>query len=107
MEWVWTLALKKADVSLEYLKDYEKKRKQEFEKKFLLSRILQKLIYNQFFCDKVVRILKEKRELADILVGVIGDLVPGEKVISLRFLSQLLGVCPREKSKVNFVGWRV
>ncbi|GIT64507.1 MAG: hypothetical protein Ct9H300mP23_01340 [Nitrospinota bacterium] len=49
-----------------------KKRKQEFEKKFLLSRILQKLIYNQFFCDKVVKILRDKRDLAETLVGVMG-----------------------------------
>ena len=101
------LALKNADVSLEFLKAYEKKRKQEFEKKFLLSRILQKIIYNQFFCDQVVRVLKEKRELAEILVGVIGDLVPAERVVSFKFLSQLVGAYLREKPTLDFVGRKV
>ena len=101
------LALKNSDVSMEYLKVYEKKRKQEFEKKFLLSRILQKIIYNQFFCDKVVKILREKRDLSETLVGVIGDLVPAERVVSLRFLSQLVGVFPRKKPAVHFVGRKV
>mgnify|MGYP001161482396 CR=1 FL=1 len=101
------LALKNADVSLEFLKIYEKKRKQEFEKKFLLSRILQKIIYNQFFCDQVVRVLKEKRELAEILVGVIGDLVPAERVVSFKFLSQLVGAYLREKPTFHFVGRKV
>ena len=101
------LALKNSDVSVEFLKLYDKKRKQEFEKKFLLSRILQKLIYNQFFCDKVVKILRDKRDLAETLVGVIGDLVPAERVVSFRFLSQLVGAYPREKSAAHFVGRKV
>jgi len=101
------LALKNADFSLEFLKAYEKKRKQEFEKKFLLSRILQKLIYNQFFCDQVVRVLKEKRDLAEILVGVIGDLVPAERVISFKFLSQLIRAYPKGKPTFHFVGRKV
>ena len=101
------LALKNADVSLEFLKIYEKKRKQEFEKKFLLSRILQKIIYNPFFCDKVVKILREKRDLSEILVGVIGDLVPAERVVSFKFLSQLAGVSLRKKFVVHFVGRKV
>ena len=101
------LALKNSNVSVEFLKLYDKKRKQEFEKKFLLSRILQKLIYNQFFCDKVVKILRDKRDLAETLVGVIGDLVPAERVVSFRFLSQLVGAYPREKSAAHFVGRKV
>jgi flavin-dependent dehydrogenase len=101
------LALKNSNVSLACLKVYEKKRKQEFEKKFLLSRILQKIIYNQFFCDKVVKNLREKRDLSETLVGVIGDLVPAERVVSFKFLSQLAGVSLREKSVFHFVGRKV
>lgn len=84
-------ALKNSDLSRAALKVYELKRKQEFEKKFLLSRILQKLIYNQFFCDRVVRTLKSDRDLAETLVGVIGDLTPAETVVSFKFLSKLVG----------------
>ncbi len=76
--------------SRDALKVYEARRKQEFERKFLLSRILQKLIYRRLLCNQVVKILKGNRELAETLVGVIGDLLPAEKVVSFKFLSQLV-----------------
>lgn len=84
-------ALKNSDFSRTALKVYEVRRKQEFDKKFLLSGILQKLIYNKFFCDRVVRALKGDRDLAETLVGVIGDLTPAETVVSFKFLSKLVG----------------
>jgi len=71
-------------------KHIEKTFKKEFDKKFLLSRILQKLICNQFFCNQVVRALKGDRDLAETLVGVIGDLKPAETVVSSRFLLKLV-----------------
>lgn len=83
-------SLKDSDGSRETLKDYEVRRKQEFDKKFLLSRILQKLIYNRFFCDRVVRALKRNPDLAETLVGVIGDLLPAQRVVSSKFLLRLM-----------------
>ena len=83
-------AFKKSDWSNDILMDYEMRRKQEFDKKFLLSRIFQKLIYNRFFCDRVVRTLRRKPELAETLVGVIGDLSPAQRAVSLNFLLRLL-----------------
>jgi menaquinone-9 beta-reductase len=84
-------AFKKSDWSNEALKDYEVRRRQEFDKKFLLSRIFQKLIYSRFFCDRVVRALQRKPELAETLVGVIGDLSPAQTAVSFKFLLRLLG----------------
>ena len=84
-------AFKKSDWSVETLKDYEVRRRQEFDKKFLLSRIFQKLIYSRFFCDRVVRALQRKPELAETLVGVIGDLSPAQTAVSFKFLLRLLG----------------
>ena len=84
-------AFKKSDWSNEMLKDYEIRRRQEFDKKFLLSRIFQKLIYNRFFCDRVVRALRRRPELAETLVGVIGDLSPAQTAVSFKFLLRLLG----------------
>jgi menaquinone-9 beta-reductase len=83
-------AFKKSDWSNEVLKDYEVRRRQEFDKKFLLSRIIQKLIYSRFFCDRVVRALQRKPELAETLVGVIGDLSPAQTAVSFKFLMRLL-----------------
>jgi menaquinone-9 beta-reductase len=83
-------AFKKSDWSNDILMNYEMRRKQEFDKKFLLSRIFQKLIYNRFFCDRVVRALRRKPELAETLVGVIGDLSPAQRAVSFNFLLRLL-----------------
>ncbi|MDG1929036.1 MAG: NAD(P)/FAD-dependent oxidoreductase [Nitrospinaceae bacterium] len=83
-------ALETFNFSRDALNIYEVRRKKEFDKKFLLSRILQKLICNQFFCNQVVRALKGDRGLAETLVGVIGDLEPAETVVSSRFLMQLV-----------------
>ena len=83
-------ALENFNFSRDALNIYEVRRKKEFDKKFLLSRILQKLICNQFFCNQVVRALKGDRGLAETLVGVIGDLEPAETVVSSRFLMQLV-----------------
>jgi flavin-dependent dehydrogenase len=87
-------ALKDKDLSRNSLKDYEIRRRNEFVKKFLLSRILQKLICNKFFCDRIVKRLKGDRNLAETLVGVIGDLIPADAVVSFKFLFQLIGTSP-------------
>jgi len=87
-------ALNDNDLSKGFLQGYEIRRRYEFDKKFLLSRILQKLIYNQFFCDRVVKRLKRDPKLAETLVGVIGDLIPADAVVSFKFLFQLIGASP-------------
>ena len=83
-------ALENFNFSRDALNIYEVRRKKEFDKKFLLSRVLQKLICSQFFCNQVVRALRGDRDLAETLVGVIGDLEPAETVVSSRFLMQLV-----------------
>ena len=88
-------ALENFNFSRDALNIYEVRRKKEFDKKFLLSRILQKLICNQFFCNQVLKALKGDRGLAETLVGVIGDLEPAETVVSSRFLLQLAAAYSR------------
>tara|TARA_B110000438_G_C15810124_1_gene649236 strand:+ start:1544 stop:2800 length:1257 start_codon:yes stop_codon:yes gene_type:complete len=80
---------------------YEKKRYQEFRGKFLLSRLLQVLIYNQFFCNRVMKSLSTNRVLAETLVGVIGDILPAKKVLSIKFLCKLLLGTLKEKERVD------
>jgi len=69
---------------------YDKRRQEEFGGKFLLSRVLQWLIYNQPFCNGVVKRLSTNRILAETLAGVIGDILPAKKVVSMKFLLRLL-----------------
>lgn len=83
------LCLKRKDFSREALAVYEQKRKKEFNKKFLLSKIFQRLIYNPLLCNRVIQILAKNPEQAETLVGVIGDYIPADEVVSLRFLGRL------------------
>jgi geranylgeranyl reductase family protein len=83
-------AFKKKDFSRDSLSAYEELRNKEFNKKFLLSKILQWLIYNRPLCNRIIRTLAKNPDQAATLVGVIGDYFPAEKVMSFRFLWQLL-----------------
>jgi menaquinone-9 beta-reductase len=83
-------AFKKKDFSRASLSAYEVLRNKEFNKKFLLSKILQRLIYNRPLCNRVIRTLAKNPDQAATLVGVIGDYFPADKVMSFRFLWQLL-----------------
>ncbi len=69
---------------------YDKRRQEEFGGKFLLSRVLQWLIYNRPFCNRVMKRLSTNRILAETLAGVIGDILPAKKVVSMKFLLRLL-----------------
>ncbi len=81
---------KSSKFSKNFLSVYDQRRQQEFGGKFLLSRVLQWLIYNRPFCNRVMKSLSANQILAETLVGVIGDILPAEKVVSMRFLSKLL-----------------
>ena len=74
------------DFSKKFLAEYERKRQREFRKKFILSRMLQKILYRRRWCDGVVALLRRNPQMAQTLVGVIGDYLPAERVVSWRFL---------------------
>ncbi len=92
---------KGSNFSRNVLSVYDQQRRQEFGGKFLLSRILQWLIYNRPFCNRVMKSLASNRVLAETLVGVIGDILPAEKVVSMRFLFQLLAGTLKGKEAVK------
>jgi hypothetical protein len=83
-------ALDASDFSKDWLANYDRLRRQEFYKKILLSRILQRLIYSPSLCIRVVKTLARQQELAGLLVGVIGDYVPAGQVVSFGYLMRLL-----------------
>jgi flavin-dependent dehydrogenase len=74
------------DFSRKFLEEYERQRQSEFRKKFILSRILQKIIYRRRWCDGVVALLRRNPQMAQTLVGVIGDYFPADRVVSWPFL---------------------
>ncbi len=75
-----------ADFSREFLAEYDRQRQAEFRKKFILSRVLQKFIYRRRWCDGVVALLRRNPQMAQTLVGVIGDYFPADRVVSGAFL---------------------
>lgn len=83
--------LETVDSSRNHLSACERMREREFNKKFRLSRILQRLIYNPSLCNRVVDTLAQNPALAKTLIGVIGDYIPAKKVVSLDYLFKLLG----------------
>ncbi len=74
------------DFSKAFLAEYDRQRQLEFRKKFILSRILQKIIYRRRWCDGVVALLRRNPQMAQTLVGVIGDYFPADRVMSWPFL---------------------
>jgi menaquinone-9 beta-reductase len=93
-------AFKKKDFSRAALSAYEGLRNQEFKKKFLLSKILQRLIYSRPLCNRVIRTLARNPDQAATLVGVIGDYIPADKVMSFRFLWRLLKGATGSSTKI-------
>lgn len=79
-------AFEAGDFSREFLAEYERQRQEEFRKKFILSRILQKVIYRRRWCDGVVALLRRNPQMAQTLVGVIGDYFPADRAVSWQFL---------------------
>ncbi len=83
-------ALQRGEVSRTVLAVYETERLKEFQKKFTLSRMLQTLIYSPVLCRQVVGLLGRNPALGGKLVGVIGDYIPANRVVSFSFLARLL-----------------
>ena len=84
-------AFDKSDFSSRQLQSYDLIRKKEFRKKNILSKVLQCLIYKPYLCNRVVATLAAQKELSSLLVGVIGDYHPANKVVCFKYLMRLLG----------------
>jgi len=83
-------AFDRADFSSRQLQSYDLIRRKEFFKKNLLSKVLQLLIYKPSLCNRVVESLASQKELSSLLVGVIGDYIPANKVVCVQYILRLL-----------------
>jgi len=84
-------AFDKSDFSSRQLENYDLIRKKEFRKKNILSKVLQCLIFRPYLCNRVVETLATQKELSGLLIGVIGDYLPANKVVCFQYLLRLLG----------------
>ena len=75
---------------LDDLSRYDRERDAATRDKFLLNRLLQRLIGWPALADAVARRLRRRGDLADRLVGIAGDFVPARGALRTRFLWQLM-----------------
>lgn len=71
------------------LQGYESARRKEFRGKWKLERILGLAIAFPPLINHAARALSKRKDMADLLVGVAGDFVPAEAVLTPRFLFDL------------------
>jgi geranylgeranyl reductase family protein len=71
------------------LSGYDRARKREFGGKWKLERIVGMAIAYPYFMNNAAKVLSQRKDLADLLVGVAGDFIPTSLVLSPRFLFNL------------------
>lgn len=74
----------------EALAAYDRCRHHEFGGKWQVERLIALAVSNPSLLGRVARRLRDRRDLADLLVGVTGDFVPAREVLNFRFAFQLL-----------------
>ena len=71
------------------LSGYDEARKHEFGGKWKLERIVGMAIAYPYFMNNAAKLLSQRKDMADLLVGVAGDFIPPSVVLSPRFLFTL------------------
>jgi flavin-dependent dehydrogenase len=71
------------------LRGYEAARRKEFGGKWKLERIIGMAIAFPALVNHAAHALSTRKEMADLLIGVAGDFVPAEAVLTPRFLFDL------------------
>lgn len=72
------------------LRAYDAARRAEFGGKWWVERIIAGTVAVPAFMNHAARALSRKKEMADLLIGVVGDFVPASQVLSLGYIAKLL-----------------
>jgi flavin-dependent dehydrogenase len=91
-------AFNQSNFSNRNLATYDYLRRKEFQKKVILSKLLQRLIYSPFCCDRVIKMFATQKELSSLLVGVIGDYIPAERVVCCDYFIRILSGLIKQKA---------
>lgn len=84
------LAASRQPVAVEALRPYARARRHAFRGKWLLERLIGLGVGWPALTDRVVGRLARRPELADLLVGATGNIVPAERVLAAGVLARLL-----------------
>lgn len=69
---------------------YERARRAAFSGKWKVERLVATAIASPALINRAARVLSRRRDMADLLVGVVGDFVPAREVLRPRYLLSLL-----------------
>jgi len=82
--------LERDQLQRRYLRSYDRARRNAFLGKWTVERIIGWVVGHPFALDHVAVRLRAKQHLADLLVGVTGDLIPARHVLSPAFVGRLV-----------------
>ncbi|HEU4880363.1 MAG TPA: NAD(P)/FAD-dependent oxidoreductase [Gemmatimonadaceae bacterium] len=83
-------AIRKPATANASLKEYERMRRKEFSGKWLVERIVGTAIAFPPLINRAAKVLSRRRDMADLLVGVVGDFVPAREVLRAGYLLNLI-----------------
>jgi menaquinone-9 beta-reductase len=87
LEWLAAPSPARADAAL---REYERARRSEFSGKWMVERIIGTAIAFPLLIDRAAKVLSRRRDMADLLVGVVGDFVPAREVLRPGYLLGLI-----------------
>lgn len=76
------------------IRAYDAARRAEFSGKWRVERLVGAAIAFPTLINRAANVLSRRRDMADLLVGVVGDFVPAREVLSPRYLLRLLLPAP-------------
>lgn len=91
-------ALERPQSESEMRRDYDAARQREFSGKWMVERLVALAVARPALMNRAAACLSQRKDLADLLVGVVGDFVPPRELLRLRFIMPLL--CTRTKPPV-------
>jgi flavin-dependent dehydrogenase len=72
------------------LKEYDAARRREFSGKWKVERLVGAAVAFPALINRAASVLSRRRDMADLLVGVVGDFVPAREVLSPGYLLRLM-----------------
>src|SRR4051812_38023281 len=80
---------------------YDALRRREFGGKWIVEWLIGAVVGSPRLMNRCARVLSERKDMADLLVGVTGDFVPARAVLNARYLLSLFVLpAPRSSSRV-------
>src|SRR5690242_19002669 len=77
-------------VDIDALWAYEKARRRVFSGKWKIEKIIGTVVASPPLINRAARVLSKRRDMADLLIGVVGDFVPSREVFRPGYLLSLL-----------------